>query len=104
MKIMIIRQPDINSFLYLSDDYGSYGRFGLTKTGSFYVLPEESSTPENTLIGGFWAANKVKEILYLYPGGPVSEFEIFVNDIIGSKKIEDIVCAAGFENYNNTVN
>ncbi len=96
MKIMIIRQPDINSFLYLSDDYGSYGRFGITKTGSFYVLPEDSSYPNNTLISGYWAANKVKDILYLYPGGPVSDFEILVHDIIESKQINDIVDAAGF--------
>lgn len=104
MKIMIIRQPDINSFLYLSDDYGSYGRFGLTKSGGFYVLPENSSNPDNTLIGGFWAADKVKEILYLYPGGPVSEFEIFVQDIIESKQIVDIVKASGIEKYNSAVN
>lgn len=101
MKIMIIRHPDINSFLYLSDDYGSYGRFGITKSGRFYVLPEESSNPDNTLIGGFWAANKVKEILYLYPGGPVSEFEIFVHDMIESKQINDIVDAAGLSDDNN---
>lgn len=95
MKIMIIRQPDINSYLYLSDEYGSYGIFGITESGSFYVLPINSSHPGNTLIGGYWAANKVKEILYLYPGGEPVDFEIFVKDIIESKKIDDIVNAAG---------
>ena len=95
MKIMIIRQPDINSYLYLSDEYGSYGRFGITSTGRFFVLPENSTHPENTLINGFWAANKVKEILYLYPGSAVPDFEIFVKDIIESKQIDDIVTAAG---------
>ena len=95
MKIMIIRQPDINSYLYLSDDYGSYGKFGITKSGGFYVLPEDSCLPDNSLISGFWAVNKVKEILYLYPGGPLPDFEMFVQDIIESRQIEDIVNAAG---------
>lgn len=95
MKIMIIRQPDINSYLYLSDSYGSYGKFGITGTGNFYVLPIESTHPGNTLIGGFWAANRVKEILYLYPNGSILDFEIFVTDIIESKQINDIAAAAG---------
>jgi len=97
MKIMIIREPDINSYLYLSDEYGSYGRFGLTKSGAFFVLPINLSHPENTLIGGFWAANKVKDILYLYPKDASSEFEFFVHDIIESRKIKYITEAAGLE-------
>lgn len=96
MKIMIISQPDINSYLYLSDEYGSYGRFGITSTGRFYVLPIEISHPRNTLIGGYWAANKVKEILYLYPREALPEFEIFIQDIIESKQIKYIAEAAGF--------
>lgn len=95
MKIMIIRQPDINSYLYLNDEYAAYGRFGLTASGGFYVLPINSVYPDNTLIGGFWAANKVKEILYLYPVSAFPDFEIFVTDIIESKQIEEIVYAAG---------
>ncbi|HNX24962.1 MAG TPA: hypothetical protein PKG60_13025 [Spirochaetota bacterium] len=99
MKIIIIRQPDINSYLYLSDEFAVYGRFGLTKSGAFYVLPLNSSHPDNTLIGGFWAANKVKDILYLYPHGSVPEFEIFVKDIIESRQIDNIAEAAGLEAY-----
>ena len=95
MKIMIISQPDINSYLYLSDEFGSYGRFGLTNSGDFYVLPINSCHLNNTLIGGFWAANKVKDILYLYPRGDVSDFEIFIQDIIESRQIEHIAEAAG---------
>ena len=95
MKIMIIRQPDISSYLYLDEEYGSYGRFGLTNSGTFYVLPLDSSHPENTLIGGFWAVNRVKEILYLYPREAAPDFEIFIKDIIESRQIYDIVNAAG---------
>ncbi len=97
MKIMIVRQPDIDSYLYLSEEYGSYGRFGITETGSFYILPFQFSHPGNTLIGGFWAANKVKDILYLYPRGAVLDFAIFVQDIIESRQIEDIAEAAGLD-------
>jgi len=99
MEIKIIRQPDMNSYLYLSDEFGSYGRFGLTNSGSLYVLPINSSQPDNTLISGFWAANRVKRILYLYPRGASFEFEIFVQDIIESRQIEDIAEAAGIELY-----
>lgn len=95
MKIKILKQPDMNSYLYLSDEFGSYGRFGITCSGSFFVLPIQKSHPENTLIGGFWAANRVKEILYLYPVKSAPDFEIFVNDIIESRQIEYIVKAAG---------
>ncbi len=95
MKIMIVRQPDINSYLYLSDEYGSYGIFGITECGSFYVLPISSPHPGDKLIGGYWAANRVKEILYLYPGGEPGDFEIFVQDILESKQIYEIADAAG---------
>ncbi len=97
MKVMIIRQPDIDSYLYLTDEFGSYGRFGITNTGSFYVLPFQFSHPCNTLIGGFWAANKVKDILYLYPRGEALEFEIMVREIIETKQIGEIVEAAGLQ-------
>jgi len=95
MEIRIIRQPDINSYLSLSDEFGNYGRFGITNSGAFYVLPVNTAHLNNTLIGGFWAANRVKDILYLYPRGDISEFEFFVQDIIESKQIEDIAEAAG---------
>jgi hypothetical protein len=95
MKVMIIRQPDIDSYLYLSDEFGSYGRFGITHTGSFYVLPFQDSNPPNTLIGGFWAANKVKDILYLYPKGASLDFEIMVREIIETRQITEIAEAAG---------
>ena len=95
MKIEIRRLPDINKFQHLPAVYASYGRFGITTSGHFYVLMIQSSHPENTRIGGYWASSADKKVLYLSARGAVLGFEEFVTEIVAKEWITQIAQAAG---------
>ncbi len=97
MKVEIRRLPDINKFEHLPAEYEGYGRFGITKTGLFYVLQIQSSHPGNTRLGGYWATNITRDTLYLSARGSSLGFEEFVQEVIENGWIKEIAKAAGIK-------
>lgn len=74
------RLPDINRANQMPDDLSEYGRFGITTSGSFFVLGIQSSHPSNTKTGGYYAVSKEGNILILSPRGVAADWEHFVTN------------------------
>jgi len=91
MKIIIKRLPDINSYMDLPGDYADYGRFGMTRSGRFYMLGIHSSHPADTETGGYWAVNSKGDVLYLSARGCSEGFESFVKFIIDKGYIDRLL-------------
>ncbi len=97
VNIKIVRLPDITNYKYLDNKFDDYGRFGLTYRNAFYVHGIQSSHLQNTKDGGYWAVNKKTRTLYLSPRGANLGFELFVNNILRTSKIDQICRKAGLK-------
>lgn len=95
MKFEIRRLPDINDYRSLPPEFADYGRFSLTHSGHFYVLGIRSSHDWQTKIGGYWAVNHARDILYLSPRGAALGFEDFIDEMVADGRIMEIAKRAG---------
>ncbi len=97
MKVEIIEFQDINSYEQLPNECNTGGKFGRTKSGVHFIMPIENPFFKNIEIGGYWASNKEKNTLYLWPKGKAKYFELFINELRGNDWFENLRIASGLE-------
>lgn len=78
---LTIRLPDVHSIRSLPDEYISYGRFAILRTGSlWFTNSAAASHPQNTLVGYYWALNSSKDTLFISPRGVKYKWHEMLSD------------------------
>ncbi len=81
LRVVLTRRlPNVDVPDQVPGDLCSYGRFGYTASGEFFLTAERTSHPMDTREGGYYGLSRDFKTLYLSPRGASINFGEFAND------------------------